>query len=236
MNRIRKAYAARFRTALWKLGARRLEQGVEQLLARADFASESQGTDPSTLLGRLDERLRRQIERLEAKQNGPGFDARRASPTVFVCDAGLGGLARWLRAAGYEAHWAPDTGDAELLRTVRKAGATLLTTDGLLLERRLIRDGVVPTLWLPPMGDPAEQLARVFREFRLKLRAPRCMSCGGELRIVDKTEVAARIPPRTARWLNEYFVCTRCDRLFWRGTHWQRIQARLRALGESPRA
>jgi uncharacterized protein with PIN domain len=59
------------------------------------------------------------------------------------------------------------------------------------------------------------------------------MSCGGELRPVDKAAVAARIPPRTARWLDDYFVCARCNQLFWRGTHWQRIQAKLRALGET---
>jgi hypothetical protein len=49
------------------------------------------------------------------------------------------------------------------------------------------------------------------------------MSCGGELRAVAKDEVADRIPPRTARWKDEYFVCSICDRLFWEGTHWQRI-------------
>ena len=25
-------------------------------------------------------------------------------------------------------------------------------------------------------------------------------------------------------WKDEYFVCAGCDRLFWRGTHWERIE------------
>ena len=151
-------------------------------------------------------------------------------PVVFVCDAGLGGLACWLRAAGYEARWSPEIDDDTLLGEAREQSATLLTTDSMLLERRVIRDGAIPTVWLPPTGSAAEQLALVFRELHLSPRAPRCMSCGGELRLVDKAAVAARIPPRTARWLDEYFVCARCDQLFWRGTHWQRIRARLQAL------
>jgi uncharacterized protein with PIN domain len=53
------------------------------------------------------------------------------------------------------------------------------------------------------------------------------MSCGGALRPVDKQKVSERIPPRTARWRDEYFLCAGCGRLFWQGTHWQRIAERL---------
>lgn len=233
MSRIRKAYAARFRTALRRLGTRRIEQGVEQLLARADAASTNEGISPTAALANLDERLRQKIECFTATRRGQGFGVRQITPRLFICDAGLGGLARWLRAAGYEAVWSPGIDDTALLREAREHGATLLTTDSMLLERRVIRDGAISTVWLPPVGSAAEQLALVFRELHLTPRAPRCMNCGGELRVVDKTAVAARIPPRTARWLDEYFVCTRCDHLFWRGTHWQRIQAKLRALGEA---
>jgi uncharacterized protein with PIN domain len=64
----------------------------------------------------------------------------------------------------------------------------------------------------------------------LTLREPLCMSCGGALLPVEKEAVRPRIPPRTALWKDEYFVCAACDRLFWRGTHWERIA---RALGEA---
>ncbi len=50
------------------------------------------------------------------------------------------------------------------------------------------------------------------------------MSCGGELRRVPKETVCDRIPPKTGRWQDEYHLCTRCDKLFWHGTHWQRIR------------
>ena len=55
------------------------------------------------------------------------------------------------------------------------------------------------------------------------------MACGGLLRATTKQSVRDRIPPRTALWLDDYFVCAECDQLFWKGTHWQRIRARLRA-------
>jgi uncharacterized protein with PIN domain len=148
----------------------------------------------------------------------------------FVCDSSLGGLARWLRAAGYEAEWLVSGGAEELLRKAQAKGATLLTTDSRLLERSVIRGGEVRAEWLPSDLSRTAQLRMLMRDLSLKLRTPRCMSCGGELLAVAKEEVAARIPPKTARWKDDYFVCAGCDRLFWQGTHWERIARRLAEL------
>jgi uncharacterized protein with PIN domain len=150
-----------------------------------------------------------------------------ADPPEFLCDAGLGGLARWLRAAGYCAHWTPDVDDDELLRQAQLLHATLLTTDSALLERRLLREGIIRALWVSPAVKCEEQLANVVRELSLPLRQPRCMSCGGELLPADKEASRDRIPPKTFVWLNTFFVCAQCGKLFWHGTHWQRIQRQL---------
>lgn len=233
MSRIRKVCLARFRVALRRLGARQTEKGLALLLNRAAARSATANAALQDALAQLDAQLQRQWARFSVRRTGKDRTATGNAIPRFVCDAGLGGLARWLRAAGYEAAWSPEIGDDALLRAVREQRAILLTTDSLLLERRVIRDGVIPTVWLPPLGRAPEQLARVFRELRLKPLSPRCMACGGELRQVDKTAVAARIPPRTARWLDDYFVCACCDQLFWHGTHWQRIAARLRELDSS---
>ena len=154
-------------------------------------------------------------------------------PKHFVCDEGLGGLARWLRVAGYDAAWQPELDDAGIIREARRRGATLLTTDSPMMERGILRDGIVPAIWLPPTVEPEEQLALVFGEMGLQLRASRCMKCGGELRPVEKAEVAARIPPRTFQWRDRFFLCTRCDQLFWLGTHWGKIQQTLQKLSQA---
>jgi len=149
---------------------------------------------------------------------------------VFACDAGLGGLARWLRAAGYEAYWRADIDDDELIREAQRIPATLLTTDSLLMQRGVLRDGFIPALWVPPTLKKVEQLELVLCELRIPVCAPRCMSCGGTLRRVDKEAVRERIPAKTYRWLDEYYLCTGCDKLFWHGSHWDRIGQRLQTL------
>ena len=219
MSRIRKAYETRFRWLLQHHRARRLDQGVAWLLTRAQKLSSAQRITPAEALTRVYEEL----------ANRPAFRGHHALPVpkLFYCDAGLGGLARWLRAAGYESLWQPDIDDSHLLSEARRLSATILTTDSMLMERRLIRDRVIPALWLPPTRGIPAQLAAVFREFGLTARAPRCMSCGGELHRVDKEASRDIIPPRTYRWLNDYFSCDRCGKLFWHGTHWHRIVATL---------
>jgi hypothetical protein len=232
MGRIRKAYELKFRALLRRVRARRAAQGARWWLAHA---ADRQGALESRALAEAFRQLRHKVEKWEARAGrrpagGPAASPA-ATPPRFLCDAGLGGLARWLRAAGYEAQWTPGISDDALLTEARRLAATVVTTDSMLMERRVLRDGAVPSVWVPPALTMLEQLRVVLDELGLPLRAPRCMSCGGPVRRVDKEAARDRIPPRTYRWLDEYFECARCGKLFWHGTHWRRIQERLRARG-----
>ena len=110
----------------------------------------------------------------------------------FACDAMLGGLARWLRAAGYDASWHDGIAYPELVRLAGAEGRTVLSSDGDIFEFALVRDGVVPALFVP-RGEPVQaQLASVLRVLGLALREPRCMACGGELaEVPDLAESSA---------------------------------------------
>ncbi len=221
MSRIQKAYEARFRDLLRAMGARDVERGVALLMSEAQRMSTTENVSIADALTRLAERLS-STKRIRNASRLP-------EPILFFCDSGLGGLARWLRAAGYEAWWRAHIDDAELIEESRRTRATILTTDSMLLERRVIRDRILPSLWLPPTLSIAEQLQIVWREFSLSLREPRCMACGGELRSIKKEEWREKIPPKTYQWLNEFFVCEKCGQLFWQGTHWERIQKELQS-------
>jgi len=222
VSRIRRGYEDRFRALLRQARARRLEQGVQWLVTKARHLSARDDISLADALAQVYEGL----------ATRKAFQKAASAPASiqFLCDAGLGGLARWLRAAGYEAAWEPGIDDDRLLQEAQSIPATLLTTDAMLMERRVLRDRIIPVFWLPPTLSITEQLALVLREFGLSVRGPRCMSCGGELRRGSKEALRERIPPRTYRWLDEFFVCSRCDKLFWHGTHWQRIVETLTAL------
>jgi uncharacterized protein with PIN domain len=146
----------------------------------------------------------------------------------FLCDPSLAGLARWLRAMGYEAGLAAGVPGYRLPDEALRRGLVLLTTEAEVLDRRIVADGSLTAVWVPSALTMSEQLHLVALELGLTLREPRCMACGGTLVPTPKDEVRSRIPPRTALWKDEYFVCAGCGQLFWRGTHWERIEATLR--------
>jgi uncharacterized protein with PIN domain len=225
MSRILKAYETQFRWLLLQVGARRVDQGTQTLVDRAKRLNATEHLS-------LSEALTRIYQELAAR---PGYQRNISTPQDihFFCDAGLGGLARWLRAAGYEAEWEAGIDDDELLEKAAAISATIVTTDSMLMERKVLRDRIIPALWLPPTLSIREQLNLVFRELRLKVRGTRCMTCGGALVRGNKESLRERIPPKTYLWQDEYFVCTRCGKLFWHGTHWRRITRTLEQLEEN---
>lgn len=149
----------------------------------------------------------------------------------FFCDAMLGGLARWLRAAGYEAAFEHGIADPDLVDRARQGGMMILSSDGGLFERALLRDGEVLSLFVPRHAGTLEQLEFVMRELDLPLRDPRCMACGGVRRAASRDEARAEAPPRTLEHHDAFWRCTGCRRLLWRGTHWTRIAVALDRAG-----
>src|SRR5262245_6586138 len=117
MSRIRKAYESRFRALLRELNARRIEQGVRWWSDHARQLSQRDGISPTHAFERSVCLLRQRVDSFDGRRLWPDVgdsapesrmkSARKANPAQpdarprFLCDAGLGGLARWLRAAGY---------------------------------------------------------------------------------------------------------------------------------------
>jgi uncharacterized protein with PIN domain len=72
----------------------------------------------------------------------------------------------------------------------------------------------------PPLAGGEEPCGRV-RPFT------RCLHCNWPLTPVDKADVLPRLPERVAAHYHRFSVCTRCERVFWEGSHWHRMRAML---------
>jgi uncharacterized protein with PIN domain len=150
----------------------------------------------------------------------------------FACDAMCGGLARWLRALGYDAFYHAGIDDAELVRVAAAQGRIVLSSDGKMFERRLLRDGVIPSFRLPHGLRLAAQLRLVVQRFRLEPRTARCTVCNGELTVCSREAVGSEVPARSLLWATEFYRCENCSKVFWNGSHWQRIGEVRRAMSE----
>lgn len=143
--------------------------------------------------------------------------------TRFVLDAHLGRLARWLRILGFDAACRPGTPDDELIACSLSEGRIILTRDRELLKARELTHGC----WVRAT-DPRRQVLEVLDRFDLRAQArpfTRCSLCNGELAPAEATEAAAEAPPRVRERCREFFRCTGCRRLYWKGTHLTRLEA-----------
>ncbi len=153
----------------------------------------------------------------------PGETSQAPGDIRFACDAMCGGLARWLRAVGYDATWSPDIDDGQLVQEADVQGRFLLSSDKGIFERRLITSGQVPALLIPRGLRRLQQLEYVVQQLQLRVRPPRCMACGGALLPAAREEVAAEVPARSLVWAGHFYRCGQCAKVFWEGSHWRRI-------------
>jgi len=151
-----------------------------------------------------------------------------SAPPCFLCDEMLGHLCRYLRAAGYDTLLASNgTSDAELLRQCRTEGRYFLTQDALIREHKAA-SGVA--LILPHV--PLDKLAAlVGAHYQLEWMAhafSRCLLDNAPLVAADAT-ATARVPQDAKRPGEPLCHCPRCGRVYWRGSHYKRMKARLAA-------
>ena len=149
----------------------------------------------------------------------------------FLADCNVGRLARWLRALGYDASYHARIGDAELVREAAAESRVLLTRDRDLTKRRVIQTGVVRAILIRD-DEVTKQLRQVFAELGLELKEAltRCIECNSELQSRVPANVAERVPPYVRLTQSRYSECPDCGRIYWAGTHWQRMREVLAGL------
>ena len=140
----------------------------------------------------------------------------------FVLDNHLGRLAAYLRMLGFDALYRNNYEDDELAETAEREDRILLTRDRRLLMRKAIRYG-----YCLRSLDPKRQVAEVLRRFRLLNQVRpfhRCLRCNSPLEPVSKAAVLDQLEPLTRRYFDEFHRCTGCGRVYWRGSHYQRMR------------
>jgi uncharacterized protein with PIN domain/sulfur carrier protein ThiS len=140
----------------------------------------------------------------------------------FILDTHLGQLATYLRMLGFDTLYRNDYTDQELARVSSAEGRILLTRDRGLLKRAVVTHG-----YCVREMDPRKRLVEVLRRFDLfgAIRPfRRCIRCNGLLQPVSKQAISHRLPPKTRQYYDEFRVCEDCEQIYWKGSHYQRMQ------------
>jgi len=137
-------------------------------------------------------------------------------------------LARYIWLLGFDALYETDCEDARIAAIAATESRIVLTRDKGLLKREAVMRGY----WLRRTA-PREQLAEVVRALDLKGKFQpftRCMECNGALAVVAKEDVAERLPPKIRAAFDDFGRCTGCDRVYWAGSHYDRMRELIAAL------
>jgi uncharacterized protein with PIN domain len=140
----------------------------------------------------------------------------------FVLDTHLGRLAGYLRMLGFDTTYENDIDDDRLAEIASEQKRILLTQDRGLLKRNAITHG-----YCVRSSNPKEKLIEVMRRFDLfRAVAPfrRCIRCNGLLSSVTKDDILEELPPQVRERHRDFKRCTGCGQIYWKGTHFERME------------
>ena len=146
---------------------------------------------------------------------------------IFLADAHLGGLARFLRMLGFDTLHDNSYADADIRRLAEAEKRIVLSRDRELLKcSEIVRGCYVHALkaeaQLREVAERCDLAARA-RPFSL------CLRCNLALQPVDKAAVAAIVPEKVRARQEQFSRCAGCGRIYWPGSHYARMRA---ALGD----
>lgn len=141
----------------------------------------------------------------------------------FLLDNHLGRLASYLRMLGFDCLYENDYRDEELAGILQREERTLLSRDRRLLMRKVVTHG-----YCPRSLDSRQQLIEVIQRFDLVqwiVPFHRCLRCNHPLETVSKEAVLDRLEPLTKLYFDEFQICPACKQIYWKGSHYERMQA-----------
>ena len=143
----------------------------------------------------------------------------------FVTDNMLGKLTTWLRLLGFDVFYPKYARDTELVFISLSQDRILLTKDTGIIKRKILKNYLFihSNKW-------QEQLKEVIKHFNLedKLDPEKfftiCPICNTPLIKIKKEEILGLVPHYVFCENNEFSVCPSCKKVYWKGTHINKIK------------
>lgn len=145
-----------------------------------------------------------------------------AEKARFILDVHLGGLARYLRMAGFDTLYNnEDWGDKYIADQGGEEERIVLTRDVGLLKRSSVIFG-----YYIRKKDSYEQFKEVTERYGLKEDYEpftRCIRCNGNILQVSKDTIIEQLEPGTKEEHHEFWQCTDCQQIYWQGSHYEKM-------------
>lgn len=130
---------------------------------------------------------------------------------------------------GYDTVLFTGDSDSSMIAIAREEGRIILTRDTQVMNRRVITTGRIKAI-LIKSAEPERQLRQVIASLNLDCQFRPftiCLVCNHLLEERSREEMQDRVPLYVFRTQSYYMECPNCHRIYWRGTHWQRMTRKL---------
>jgi len=147
----------------------------------------------------------------------------------FVADVHLGRLTRYLRMIGIDVLYKNNFNDDEIVEISLNKKRAILTKDRGILKRNEVTHGY----WVRNI-EVEEQVKEVLKRFDLQKEIKefsRCIECNEPLKSIKKETIIDQLPPKVANSQNDFYRCPGCNKIYWKGTHYQKMLTFIRRLG-----
>jgi uncharacterized protein len=149
----------------------------------------------------------------------------------FAADRMLGKLAKWLRVMGLDVIYGEHLSGSALIRAARAEQRFILTRD------RGLRKKQPPDYLFIESDHYREQVRQVIRDCALKPldhAFTRCLECNLILEPRSKAEAQKNVPSYVLATQEKFSWCPKCRRVFWPGTHHERMIEELHSIVLDP--
>lgn len=145
----------------------------------------------------------------------------------FIADRNLGTLTKWLRILGYDTLYERGNADLDFLRKAAAEGRIALTR-----KRNLACRPHPACLVVVKADRTPDQLAEVLEALTIipnpVKRMTLCLRCNKPLEAIPKETAEGLVPVYVYQKYRQFRRCPLCGRIFWPGTHRERVEERLK--------
>ena len=148
----------------------------------------------------------------------------------FIADVHLGKLARLLRLLGFDTHYENNSTINELLSIGTDQDRIILSRNSL-ISKKTNKSFIVTD------ENPFTQWKEVDEHFHLRTRVhpfSRCIVCNGVFKTVLKENIVDSLEINTASYFNEFWQCQECIRIYWKGSHYERMLKTIQNITARP--
>ncbi|MFO7792195.1 MAG: Mut7-C RNAse domain-containing protein [Candidatus Saliniplasma sp.] len=145
--------------------------------------------------------------------------------TKFLVDRMLGQTTKWLRFMGIDAKYAPKGDDEKLLEIAEKEDRVIITRDKELASNE--------NVLLVEKAPPEDIIPKILKIYNTELKPlTRCSNCNSLVEKIEKEKIVDKVPRGVLERKDEFWICKECDKVYWKGTHWENILDKIEKMNK----